>query len=88
MPVELRKTDPVTGLRRVVIFQLKLGADALRDLMFSPVSIIMYLLDVVLRPPKDQSYLERLMRLGRKSDRWINLFEEHNSEESSREDQR
>jgi hypothetical protein len=88
MAVEARKTDPATGLRRVVMFQLKLGADALRDLVFSPVSILMYLLDVILRLPEDQSYLERLMRLGRKSDRWINLFEEYKSEESQPEDQR
>jgi hypothetical protein len=84
MPVEARKTDPVTGLRRVLIFQLKLGADALRDLVMSPVSIVMFLLDVVLRPSPEQSYYEQLMKFGRKSDRWINLFDEHKDDVSER----
>jgi len=77
-----RKTDPLTGLRQLLIFQLKLGADALRDLLMSPVSILMFLLDLILRPPQEQSYHEQLMTFGRKTDRWINLFEDYSEEQT------
>lgn len=77
-----RKTGPLTGLRHLLIFQFKLGADALRDLLMSPVSILMFLLDLILRPPQEQSYHEQLMKFGRKTDRWINLFGEYSEEQT------
>jgi hypothetical protein len=61
-------------LKLLMIFQLKLGLDALRDVLLSPVSIIAMLLDIVLRHDPKQSYFLRLMHFGRLSDHWINLF--------------
>jgi hypothetical protein len=61
-------------IRQVIVFQLKLGLDALRDVLMSPVSIMLALADIVLANTHQQSYFLRLMRLGRKSDHWINLF--------------
>ena len=58
-------------LRDVAAFQFKLLADALRELALSPVSILLAAADLVW-PGKDRFY--GLMALGRKSDRWINLF--------------
>ncbi len=68
--------DPITGVRQLLVFQLKLAADAVRDLVMSPVSIVMFLLDLLLRPPAQQSYHARMLRFGRQTDRWIRLFEE------------
>ncbi len=62
---------------KLVAFQLKLAADALRDLLLSPVSIVLFLMDIILKPAAENSYHERLMHLGRRSDRVINLFNEY-----------
>jgi hypothetical protein len=61
-------------IRQAIVFQLKLGLDALRDVLMSPVSIILVLTDIVMANNHQQSYFIRLMRLGKKSDNWINLF--------------
>jgi hypothetical protein len=65
------------ALRHLLIFQVKLGADALRDLLMSPVSVLVFVVDVVRKPTLEDSLYLRLMLLGRKSDRVINLFDEH-----------
>jgi hypothetical protein len=61
-------------VRQAIVFQLKLGLDALRDVLMSPVSIILVITDIVMANNHQQSYFIRLMRLGKKSDHWINLF--------------
>ncbi len=73
-------TAEVTGtqaLRHLVVFQLKLAADALRDLLLSPISVVVFVLDAIRKPTLEDSLYLRLMLLGRKSDRMINLFDEH-----------
>lgn len=61
-------------IRQGVVFQFKLGLDALRDILLSPVSMVLIVVDVVMANNHQQSYFNRLMRLGKKSDYWINLF--------------
>jgi len=75
--VEERKMTAMKSLRCLVIFQLKLAADAIRDLVMSPVSIILFILDLILAPAEKDSHYQQLLQFGRKTDRWINLFEEH-----------
>ena len=73
-------TAKVTGnqaLRHLVVFQLKLAADALRDLLLSPISVLVFVLDAIRKPALEDSLYLRLMLLGRQSDRMINLFDEH-----------
>lgn len=65
------------ALRHLVIFQLKLAADALRDLFLSPLSVIAFGLDVLRKPSAEKSLYLRLMLIGRRSDRMINLFDDH-----------
>ena len=65
------------ALRHLMVFQLKLTADALRDLILSPVSLVVFVLDVIRKPALEDSLYLRLMLLGRRSDRIINLFDEH-----------
>ena len=70
----------VTGgqaLRHLLVFQLKLAADAMRDLVMSPLSVLVFLIDAVRKPALEDSLYLRLMLLGRRSDRVINLFDEH-----------
>ncbi len=73
-----------TSLKRLIIFQFKLAADALRDFLLSPISILMFILDMILRPD-GASYFDRLMSVGRKSDHLINLFEEHSQAEQAQD---
>jgi hypothetical protein len=65
------------ALRHLVAFQVKLAADALRDLVMSPLSIVVFILDTLRRPTLEDSYYLRLMVFGRRTDRYINLFDEH-----------
>jgi hypothetical protein len=73
------KAKVTTGqaFRHLLVFQIKLAADAFRDLMMSPVSIIVFFIDALRNPTVEESWYLRLMLLGRKSDRLINLFDEH-----------
>ncbi len=73
-PAEERRLDRFVALRHVLVFQLKLAADALRDFVLSPLSLAAFALDALRQPPESKSYYLRLMRLGRRSDRMINLF--------------
>jgi hypothetical protein len=67
------------ALRRWFWFQLKLTADALRDFVLSPVSTICILADLVLRNDEDRSLFRRLMVVGQRTDRFINLFDHDGS---------
>ena len=73
-----RRMTSVEILRQWAIFQLKLAADAMRDLLLSPISTVVLLLDLLLGNSAYQSYFQRLMRLGKRSDHFINLFS-HNA---------
>ena len=68
------------AFRHLVVFQIKLAADALRDFLLSPVSIPVFIIDVVRKPETKDSLYLRLMVVGRHSDRIINLFDEYNEE--------
>jgi hypothetical protein len=65
------------ALRHLMVFQLKLAADAVRDLIMSPVSVMVFIIDVVRKPTLEDSLYLRLMLAGRRSDRTINLFDEY-----------
>ncbi len=69
-------TNPTHPFRRLVIFQLKLGVDALRDILLSPVSIICSLIDLAEKRKGENSYFEKLMVFGRNTEKKINLFEQ------------
>lgn len=71
------RVSSLTALRHVLIFQLKLAADALRDFLLSPLSIAAFAIDAIRKPKVENSLYLRLMLLGRRSDRFINLFDDH-----------
>jgi hypothetical protein len=68
------KYEPWPLIRQGIVFQLKLGLDAVRDILMSPVSMVLVVADIVMANNHQQSYFIRLMKLGKKSDHWINLF--------------
>jgi hypothetical protein len=69
------------AVRHLLVFQIKLTADAVRDLLLSPVSILVFLIDALRKPPLEESLYLRLMVAGRRSDRIINLFDEYSDDE-------
>ena len=64
------------ALRHLLVFQVKLLADALRDFALSPISVLVFIVDTVRKPKLEDSLYLKLMVLGRRSDRVINLFDE------------
>jgi peptidoglycan hydrolase CwlO-like protein len=61
-------------IRSMLIFQIKLAMDAIRDLLLSPVAIICGIVDIFKGHNFSQSYFKKLMELGHQSDLWLNLF--------------
>lgn len=61
-------------VRAAAIFQIKLLADGLRDALLIPLSLVAALIGL-LRGGEDCSReFGRVIKLGRRSERWINLF--------------
>lgn len=58
----------------VLLFQFKLAADGLRDLMLMPVSLGAGILGLLAGGDEPDQYFRRLQRFGRRTDLWINLF--------------
>ncbi len=71
------QVSSTSAFRHLLVFQLKLGADALRDLIMSPISVLVFFIDALRKPALEDSLYLRLMLLGRRSDKVINLFDEH-----------
>ena len=65
------------AFKKLVIFQVKLMFDAVRDLVLSPISFGCALLDMIKNNTYEQSYFKRLMSFGGKTDVWLNLFSQH-----------
>lgn len=71
--------DGAVGPRRqlvkdVLVFQVKLIVDGFRDLLLVPVSIGAGIMSLVQAGPKPGPQFYELLRVGRRSERWINLF--------------
>ena len=64
-------------LRRLLVFQFKLYVDALRDFLLSLLSFGAFLLDVVHKQEGSQSHFEQVLKLGRRTEKAINLFDQH-----------
>jgi hypothetical protein len=58
-------------IRDIVVLQLKLVVDGLRDLLLVPISLVVGIYNVV---SGDGQLFYELLRTGRRSERWINLF--------------
>lgn len=58
----------------VLVFQFKLVADGLRDVFLSPISLISALIGLLVGGDEPDRYFRQVLRLGRRSEIWINLF--------------
>jgi len=68
-------------VRDAVVFQLKLMADGLRDLVLMPLSMVAVLAGLVRGGDEADREFEEVLNLGRKTERWIDLFGRHGSAE-------
>lgn len=77
---EPRQADPTpdrwTLLRDVLVLQVKLVVDGLRDLILVPVSLVVGIVSLLAARRDDKSGNEfyELLRIGRRTERWIDLF--------------
>lgn len=69
-----RDVDRWTLIRDIAVLQVKLVVDGLRDLILVPVSLVVGIISVVKGGEKSNNDFYDLLRLGRRSERWINLF--------------
>jgi len=63
-------------IRETAILQLKLLADGIRDAILIPLSLVAALLGLVEGGTNCDEKFRRVVKLGRRSERWINLFGE------------
>ncbi len=66
--------DRWTLIRDVAVFQGKLFLDGLMDLILSPVSLVLGLIDLLTGGARAGDRFYRLLHYGRRADQWINLF--------------
>jgi len=72
-----------TMIRELIVFQVKLAGDALRDLLLSPVSFACTFFDIIKGNTQDKSYFNRLMSFGKQTDIWLNLFGQHSNDSAN-----
>lgn len=67
----------VAVIWRLLVFQFKLLLDGLRDIVLSPVSLLVAIVGVIAGGDTPDRYWNELMRFGQRTDLWINLFDRH-----------
>jgi len=61
-------------VRDIVVFQVKLALDGLRDFVFSPLSIVAGVIDLITGGDQPGRRFYRVLALGGRTEGWINLF--------------
>lgn len=69
------KSNPrIELLRKTAIFQFKLVMDGLRDALLIPMSLVAAAIGLARGGDNADEEFRRVIKLGRRSERWINLF--------------
>lgn len=71
-------------IRNAVVFQLKLMADGLRDLVLLPVSLVATVIGLLRGGDEPEREFLQVIEIGRESEQWINLFGNHDAGDDSR----
>ena len=66
--------DRWTLIRDILVLQIKLIVDGLRDVILVPVSLIVGIVSLLKAGNASGSEFYELLRVGRRSEHWINLF--------------
>ena len=71
--IPLPERSRLQVLRDLLVFQMKLFVDGIKDLMLSPVALVAGVIGILLsRHPGEPLY--RTLRFGKRLERWIDLF--------------
>lgn len=75
-----KKTEEINSRSEVIydmlVLQLKLIVDSIRDLMLMPLALIATLSGLIMHQTSPGRYLYRLLSYGKASEKWIGLFDE------------
>ena len=66
--------DRMTLVRDVALLQVKLVVDGLRDFLLVPISLVAGMIGFIRFGENGGRDFYKLLRIGRRSERWINLF--------------
>lgn len=66
--------DRWTLIRDILVLQMKLVVDGLRDFILVPISLVVGIVSLVKTRDGGGREFYELLRAGRRSERWINLF--------------
>jgi hypothetical protein len=80
---EASPSKRATLIREAAIFQLKLMADGVRDLVLLPVSLIATVIGLLRGGDEPERELNQVLKIGRESEQWINLFGHYETQEST-----
>lgn len=76
LPNDISRSGPLwPQVRRLLVLQLKLYIDAFRDLCISALSLGAFIIDLIQGNNGPDCYFEQIMKLGRRTERAINLFD-------------
>jgi hypothetical protein len=64
----------LTLVRETAVLQIKLLVDGLRDAILIPLSLVATVIGLLRGGPDCDREYRRVLKLGRRSERWINLF--------------
>ena len=64
----------------VLVFQAKLVADGMRDVLLVPISLVAALVGLVGGGTQPGKYFDQVIRFGRRTETWINLFGQRDPE--------
>ena len=67
--------DRLTLARDIAVLQVKLIVDGLRDFILVPISLVAGLISLFRAGDPSGNEFYNLLRVGKRSERWINLFE-------------
>lgn len=67
--------------RKFLVFQLKLYIDAFRDVFLSILSLLAFAVDIILLNQGPESYFEKVLAFGRRTEVTINLFDQYDLDE-------
>ena len=75
----MRRNEPTaadrwTLARDIAVLQVKLIVDGLRDFILVPVSLVAGIISLFSGGRSRDNEFYRLLRIGRRSEQWINLF--------------
>ena len=68
------ETSRLQLLWDLIVFQFKLAADGLRDILLSPISFLAVALGLIIGGDDPYRFFRQVLRFGRRTEIWINLF--------------